>query len=244
MFLYELLKDPIQLLLILPCILIALSFHEWAHGYAAYKCGDHTAKNMGRLSLNPLHHLDPIGALMMLVVGFGYAKPVPVVTRNFKNPKRDFAIVAAAGPLMNFLLGFIGMFISTLLFFTCYEPMARYSIDSGYLIGGLAFYAYQMFYLFSFLNIGLGVFNLIPIPPFDGSRIVSWLLPPKASMYYNRLEHYTSYIILAIVILTWLPAPLSTISSYIFYPVDWLRETIFGGFMNFWDMVFSAIWQL
>ena len=108
MLLYQLLKDPIQLILVLPCILVSLTFHEWAHGYAAYKCGDMTAKMYGRLSLNPLAHLDPVGSVCMLLFGFGWAKPVPVNTRNFRHPKRDFAIVAAAGPLMNLLLAFGG----------------------------------------------------------------------------------------------------------------------------------------
>lgn len=244
MLLYQLLQDPIQLLLTIPAILIALTFHEWAHGYAAYKCGDNTAHDMGRLSLNPLHHLDPYGSLMMLVFGFGWAKPVPVVTRNFKHPRRDFAIVAAAGPLMNMLLAFGGMLISTLVFFTCYEPIMAYMAEAGGFVGSLAFYAYRFFTLFSYLNIGLGVFNLIPLPPLDGSRIVSWLLPPKAAMYYNRIELYSRQIMLAIIILTWLPAPLSKIADYIFYPVDWLRETVFYGFANFWDAIFGAIWKL
>lgn len=239
MFLYQLLQDPIQLILFIPCVLIALSLHEWAHGYAAYKCGDNTANNLGRLSLNPLHHLDPVGALMMLIVGFGWAKPVPVNPRNFRHPKRDFAIVAAAGPLMNFILAFIGMMIHTAIFVLGYEQIA---LEGGFL-GTFLNYAAAFFYLFSFLNVGLGVFNLIPIPPLDGSRIVSWLLPPKASMYYNRLEFYTSYIILAIVALTWLPEPLSKITDYIFFPVDWLRETIFGAFMEFWDMVLAPLWN-
>ena len=234
MLLYRLLQDPIQLILILPTILIALTLHEWAHGYAAYKCGDMTARNMGRLSLNPLHHLDPVGALMMLLVGFGWAKPVPVNPRNFKNPKRDFAIVGAAGPAMNFLLAFGGSLVYTAVMRFGREYM---SLDS---FGGkLIYYCFVFFYYFSYLNIGLAVFNLIPLPPLDGSRIVSGLLPAKAAMYYNRVERYARYIFLAIILLTWLPAPFSTISDYIFYPVDWLRTTVFNGFESLWAFVFG-----
>ena len=170
MLLYQLLKDPIQLILVLPCILVSLTFHEWAHGYAAYKCGDMTAKMYGRLSLNPLAHLDPVGSVCMLLFGFGWAKPVPVNTRNFRHPKRDFAIVAIAGPLMNLLL--------------------------------------------------------------------------KASAKYNRIELYTRYILLALVVLTWLPAPFSNIVDWVFFPVDWLRGVLVDAFTGFWDLIFGLIWKL
>ncbi len=237
MLLRQLFNDPIQFILAVPCILIALTFHEWSHGFAAYKCGDNTARNLGRLSLNILHHLDPIGTIMMLIAGFGWAKPVPVNPRNFKKPRRDFALVAAAGPAMNFILAFIGAFFFTLISALGNDPIYLYLIGEGTFWGAFLFYAQQFFSLFILFNVGLGVFNLIPLPPLDGSRIVSWLLPPKASMYYNRIEMYAQYIFLAIVILTWLPEPLSNISDWIFFPVGWLREKIIFGFLDFWHMI-------
>ena len=243
--LYQLLKDPIQLILVLPCILVSLTFHEWAHGYAAYKCGDMTAKMYGRLSLNPLAHLDPVGSVCMLLFGFGWAKPVPVNTRNFRHPKRDFAIVAIAGPLMNLLLAFGGAGVSTLVWYAGQSLIINYQmqLDTGF-ISGIVYYTYLLFSLFCLLNIGLAVFNLIPVPPLDGSRIVSWLLPPKASAKYNRIELYTRYILLALVVLTWLPAPLSNIVDWVFFPVDWLRGVLVNAFTGFWDLIFGLIWKL
>ena len=243
MLLYQLLKDPIQLILVLPCILVSLTFHEWAHGYAAYKCGDMTAKMYGRLSLNPLAHLDPVGSVCMLL--FGWAKPVPVNTRNFRHPKRDFAIVAAAGPLMNLLLAFGGAGVSTLVWYAGQSSIINYQmqLDTGF-ISGIVYYTYLLFSLFCLLNIGLAVFNLIPVPPLDGSRIVSWLLPPKASAKYNRIELYTRYILLALVVLTWLPAPFSNIVDWVFFPVDWLRGVLVNAFTGFWDLIFGLIWKL
>lgn len=237
MLLRQLFDDPVQFILAVPCILIALTFHEWSHGFAAYKCGDNTARNMGRLSLNILHHLDPVGTLMMLIAGFGWAKPVPVNPRNFRHPRRDFAIVAAAGPLMNFILAFAGAFFAILISVIGYDPIYMYLLGEGTFFGAFLFYAEQFFDLFAFMNIGLGVFNLIPLPPLDGSRIVSWLLPPKASMYYNRIEMYAQYIFLGIIILTWLPEPLSNVADWIFFPVDWLRGKIYIGFLSFWNMI-------
>ncbi len=245
MLIYQLLQDPILLILTLPCILIALTFHEWAHGYAAYKCGDNTAKSMGRLSLNPLDHLDIMGTISMLIFGFGWAKPVPVIPRNFKKPRRDFAIVAIAGPLMNLVIAFFSSMIAYLILFAGGGELQYYFItNEGESIYKFLYFACQFFYLMSYLNIGLAVFNLIPVPPLDGSRVVSWLLPPRLSAKYNRIELYTRYIILGIVILTWLPAPLSQITDLIFFPIDWLRTTIHEGFADLWTKVFTALWSL
>ena len=204
-----------------------------------------TAKMYGRLSLNPLAHLDPVGSVCMLLFGFGWAKPVPVNTRNFRHPKRDFAIVAAAGPLMNLLLAFGGAGVSTLVWYAGQSSIINYQmqLDTGF-ISGIVYYTYLLFSLFCLLNIGLAVFNLIPVPPLDGSRIVSWLLPPKASAKYNRIELYTRYILLALVVLTWLPAPFSNIVDWVFFPVDWLRGVLVNAFTGFWDLIFGLIWKL
>ena len=178
-----------QLILTAACVLITLSIHEYAHGYAAYKLGDNTASSLGRLSLNPLRHLDPFGALCMLFFHFGWAKPVPIDPRNFKKPKKDFAITALAGPLANVILAFISAFFLLLL-----SGLFKYS-DNAFL-NSLMSNTLLFIYLFHSVNIGLGIFNLLPIPPFDGSRILNVLLPEK--MYF-RLMKYERYIYLGVL---------------------------------------------
>ena len=174
------LKDYIiSTLLTLPIILFSLSFHEFAHGYAAYKMGDHTAKNFGRLTLNPLKHLDPIGALCMLLAGFGWAKPVPINARNFRNPRIGMAISGAAGPISNLLLSLISAFLLKLVYELIYIGFLPITTIISLTITFL-FISVQ-------LNIALAVFNLIPVPPLDGSRIFYAFLPPK--LYFGIMKY-------------------------------------------------------
>ncbi|MCL2518843.1 MAG: site-2 protease family protein [Oscillospiraceae bacterium] len=187
----------------IPVLLIALTIHEVSHGFIAYKLGDYTAKIMGRLSLNPLKHLDPFGAIMMLVVGFGWAKPVPVDVRNFKKPKRDMALSALAGPVSNILLGFIGVFIWMLTF--------NIRSDSTMVS------ALKMFLeIFFSLNIGLAVFNMIPIPPLDGSRIFLQFLPEKIYFGIMRYERYMIIVLFALIFMNVLP-------------ISWLMQRVIYG---------------
>ncbi len=163
-------------------VLIILTVHEYSHGYAAYKLGDNTARNLGRLSLNPIKHLDPAGAICMILFHFGWAKPVPINPRNFKNPKRDFAITALAGPLSNILLAFFSAFFYLLL-----QALFRgVSFESEFLYS-LASNALLFVYLFHAINVGIGIFNLIPIPPLDGSRILNAVLPPR--IYFGIMKY-------------------------------------------------------
>jgi Zn-dependent protease len=150
-------------------MLISLPMHEFAHAFAANKLGDDTAKRMGRLTLNPIKHLDPMGAILMIFTGFGWAKPVPINPNNFRNRKTGFALSALAGPVSNLALAYVSIVILRLL---------RLSPSGG---AGLFF-----FYL-AVLNIGLGVFNLIPVPPLDGSRIFSLILPEK--QYFKLMKY-------------------------------------------------------
>ena len=182
----------IVFLLTVPSMLIALTFHEVAHGYVAYKCGDPTAKYMGRLTLNPIKHLDPIGTLLMLLVGYGWAKPVPVNSRYFKDPRKGMALTALAGPLTNFLLGFLGIaFYWVVLFFS---PESMFLGEGSSLMTALLLFLQY----FGLLNLTFAVFNMIPLPPFDGSRIFLVFLPPK---YYFGIMKYERYILLAVLLL-------------------------------------------
>lgn len=211
----------IQFLFVVPCVLIALTFHEFAHGYMAYKLGDPTAKNFGRLTLNPLKHLDPIGTICMIFFHFGWAKPVPINSRYFKKPRRDMALTAAAGPIMNFILALFGVLVCRILtkIFVAFPAQS----DFVYYI---RYAALTLFSYFHMLNLSLGVFNLIPIPPLDGSRIFYIFLPPK---WYFGVMKYEKYIQLALLVLLWtglLSRPLSAAVSWISGGMQWLVSWI------------------
>lgn len=181
-------------------IFVSLPFHECAHGLIAYKLGDNTAKYQKRLSLNPFRHIDWFGALSMVLFGFGWAKPVPVNPNNFKNRKVGMAITAAAGPLSNILLAFILAFISNIFFVNFYQFAGIEAIDmSGAKMAEIAFYVGSAFQYAALINVSLAVFNLIPIPPLDGSRIATMFLSDKAYYTLMRLERYTMLIIWGIV---------------------------------------------
>ena len=163
--------------------LIALTIHEYCHGYAAYKMGDDTAKNFGRLTLNPLKHLDLYGTICMILFHIGWAKPVPVNARNFKDPKKGFAITAAAGPIANLILSFISAFLY-LLVFALVKDIRFYEKDFTYhLLSNIL----SFILIFHSINLGLGLFNLLPIPPFDGSRLMYVFLPQK--LYFAVMQH-------------------------------------------------------
>ena len=202
-----------QLLLSIPCILLALTVHEVSHGFAAYKLGDPTAKNLGRLTLNPLKHLDPLGTLCMLLFGFGWARPVPINTRYFKKPRRDMALTALAGPVSNFILAFIGVLLQR-IFYTIFSSFTI-SSESVFTTAQIILILCR---LFSTLNLGLALFNLIPCPPLDGSRIFYVFLPPK--LYFGVMK-YERYISLALLVLLY-TGLLST-------PLSWLMTRILSG---------------
>ena len=210
----------IRLLLVMPSILIALTFHEFAHGFIANKLGDPTAKNLGRLTLNPLKHLDPIGTLMMLFVGIGYAKPVPINSRYFKKPKRDMALTALAGPAMNLILSFAGV--------TIYSVYLTFFGSNNY----ITYAVYVFFYYFAYLNAYLAIFNLMPIPPFDGSRIALVLLPDK--YYWGIMKYERTIMIVTIVVLLGL-------SRIGLNPFSRLVELYVGGVEAMYSKIFALV---
>lgn len=203
-----------SLLLSLPVMALALSLHETAHGFVAWKCGDNTAYNLGRLTLNPVRHLDPIGFLCLLVFGFGWAKPVPINTRNFRNPKRGMALSALAGPVSNLLLGAV----NAALFGVCTGIYAY--LDNAGVTGFGAqclYWLFLLFYIGAEINFVFAVFNLIPCPPFDGSRILLAFLPTRT---YFRIMRYERQIMFAILI------ALLVLSRFGFSPFGWIADEL------------------
>lgn len=187
-------------------VFCTLPVHEYAHALVATKLGDRTPRLQGRLTLNPMAHISPIGALMILLVGFGYAKPVSVNPRNFKNPKKGMALVAVAGPVSNMLMGFIAEFFAILCL--------KFSVNTGESF--LLWAVYMFFNYAAIVNIQLAVFNFLPIPPLDGSRILQLLIPSK---YYYKFLQYERYIILVVFALLFmgvLTVPLSYITSFFY----------------------------
>ena len=163
-----------KLLFQIPVLLLSLTIHEYSHGRVAYLLGDDTAKRAGRLTLNPISHIDPIGLLMLFVVHIGWAKPVPINPYNFKNYKRDTAITAAAGPAANFLMAILLSLIFALL---------RSTLPTQYLMNGFQIFITNFLFYAILINLALGIFNLIPIPPMDGSKILGGFLTDK--QYYK-----------------------------------------------------------
>lgn len=190
--------------------LVCISFHETCHGLAALALGDPTAKRAGRLSLNPLRHIDPIGLLMMVTVRFGWARPVPVNMRYFKNPKMGMAITALAGPLSNLVLSVV-----TLMGYAVCEFYYRYT-------GMELLYWLSTFLLHTaVLSVGLGVFNLLPVPPLDGSKILFSVLPDEWYLWLMRYERYGSFVLMGLLLLGVLDGPLTAVRTSV---LDWLSS--------------------
>ena len=203
----QLFQNPLQFLYVLPAIIIGLTVHEWAHAYAAFRLGDPTAKNLGRMTLNPIAHVDIIGFLMLLLVGFGWAKPVPVNPRNFKNYKRDDIIVSLAGIFTNIIVAFLFSFVYV----------------AGILKWGLGTNEAFMSIIGSIItiNLALAIFNLIPIYPLDGSHVAESLLMRKIPRVFMFLRQYGQFILLGLLFL-----------GAISYVLSFLISAISGGFFT------------
>lgn len=187
-------------------IFCVLPIHEFAHAFVAHRLGDDTARLKGRMTINPLAHVDPIGALMIILGGFGYAKAVPVNIRNFKKRKPYMAITALAGPVSNIIMSVIFMFLALLV-------QVKIGVGSD---GGLLYNIVVFLMTAAQINISLAVFNLLPIPPLDGSRIFSLIVPDKYYYTIMQYERYIVYGVLALVLFGVLDGPISFLSGILF----------------------------
>ena len=206
----DFLRDPAgavqMLLLMVPGLLLAVTVHEVAHGWVAERLGDPTARLAGRLTLNPLPHIDPFGALAFVLAGFGWARPVPVNARNLRRPVRDMACVAAAGPVSNFVVAFLGLVLLVLTARLVDAPFVARPVT------GMLRFVYTF-------NLGLAIFNLIPLPPLDGGHFLPYFFPRRSWPLLARLEQFGPLILLLLVF--------SGATRYIVGPLFGLANTLY-----------------
>ena len=212
----QILQNPLQLLYTLPAIIIGLTVHEWAHAYAAYRLGDPTARNLGRMTLNPLAHFDVFGFLCLLFVGFGWAKPVPINPRNFRHFKRDDIIVSLSGITMNLLVAFVFSFVYVAGVFK-------------WGLGGNAAFT-TIFLSIITINLSLMVFNLIPIYPLDGSHVLESLLVRKMPRFFMFMRQYGQIVLLVLLV----SGAVGTVLSY-------AVSGIAGGFITLASRIIGAL---
>ncbi len=209
----------LRLVIQIPILLMTLTIHEFSHGYAAYLLGDDTAKRAGRLTLNPISHIDPFGLIMLFIVHIGWAKPVPINPYNFKNFKRDTAITAAAGPASNFLIA-----ILLSVFFNLIVKFNPTMMHSQSLLSTMGI---SMLYYAILINLALGIFNLIPIPPMDGSKILGGFLSDEAYYKYTAQEQRGAQLLMIIFAASYL-LNLNLIGSIIMPPLNFLLNLLIG----------------
>lgn len=203
------------LIVSIPAVLFAITVHECAHGYMAYLMGDPTAKYSGRLSLNPMHHLDLMGALCMLLFRFGWAKPVPVDSRYFKNHKLGIILVSLAGPFANFILGLVFCLAYYAINIYATSPVALWQFFSQICLYSI------------YMNVGLMIFNLIPIPPLDGSKILMEFIPPRIKYQIYSYERYFSLILIVLIYAGVMSPLLGNLRGYVIMFYEFCAKLIF-----------------
>ena len=205
----------VEVLAILMIIFLVLPFHEWAHAFTASKLGDTSIKYRGRLTLNPMAHIDPFGALALLLFGFGWAKPVPVDSRNFKKPKLGMGIVALMGPVANIVAAIAGGLIFSAVYWIFPDFFPQVTGNQAAITNQFGYYVSIFLSFYISVNIRLAVFNLLPIPPLDGSKILFVFLPDRL---VAKFYQYQMYISMALIVLLWvgvLSTPISFLSNLI-----------------------------
>jgi len=211
-------------------IFLILPIHEFAHAWAAKKLGDDTALYSGRLTLNPLAHIDPIGAICLFITGFGWAKPVPVNPIRFKKSRKGMALTALAGPVSNIIVAFI---VLILYRFILHTDMYNEADVSSIINGSNTILVYNMFPIFVSINIGLAVFNLLPIPPLDGSKILSYFTSAKVDKFLYQYQQYLPIIFIALIF-----------TGVLKVPILWVSDMIYDGmwFLTNWvDLIMEAV---
>lgn len=222
-------KTLIELLAHLVIIFLILPLHEMAHAWTAYKLGDDTASIQGRMTLNPIAHIDPIGALLLLMTGYGWAKPVPINPRRFNRKhsvRFGIAITALAGPVSNLIAAFIGMIVYRFYFLSDFflNGWSQYWLDGETLNAAMLLYYFLQFFIT--VNIGLALFNLIPIPPLDGSKVVSYFTPAKFDTWFLQNQQIVSLVFMIVIF-----------SGVLSGPLGWLRDQVWRLFVFMTDWV-------
>lgn len=206
-------------LLTLPGLILALTFHEYAHARVSDRLGDPTPEQQGRLTLNPLAHLDPVGTVFLIFAGFGWGKPVQVDSRYYRNPARDMMLVSLAGPVSNF--------IQSIVWFFVYGALLRFApVTDSYALEMLTL----MVWYAALINVSLGVFNLLPLPPLDGSKILRYFMHGKGGKVLDFLENYSTIILLVLFMTDLTGTIISPIVGWICYGMQWVVYTIYGLF--------------